>query len=133
MNPRAELERRASQAQSLAESADVLSDLLRGGYAVWVDGSLYEVKQLVARVKGLEIHVFAKEHPPPHFHVKSADVDAVFTVDDCTFLSGNIDGREQRLVRWWYERTRPLLIRTWNATRPTDCPVGPIDEIQPAA
>ena len=128
MNPYEELDRRAREAESLQDSAAVLYDLLSGGYSVWTDGSLYSIKQLVARVKGLQIHVYPNEHSPPHFHVKSPDVDASFTIQDCTFMHGNIDGREQHLVRWWYERSRPQLVAAWNATRPSDCPVGPIRE-----
>jgi len=128
MNPYAVLETRAANARSLQEAAEVLSDLLTGGFAVWTDGSLYNIKQLVARVKGLRIHVYPNEHGPAHFHVISADVDAAFAIDDCTFLRGNIDSREQRLVRWWYDRSRALLIAAWNETRPTDCPVGRIND-----
>jgi hypothetical protein len=126
-DPYAELETWVVEARSLSDAARVLSELLTGGYSVWTDGCLYNIRQLVARVEGIEIHVYANEHPPPHFHVKSADISAVFTIDDCTFVYGNIDGREQRLVKWWYDRARPQLISTWNETRPSDCPVGPID------
>ncbi|MGH8194065.1 MAG: DUF4160 domain-containing protein [Woeseiaceae bacterium] len=122
------LEDRTRELRSLDEAAEIRSELLTGGYSVWTNGSLYEIKQLVARVKGLKIHVYADEHPPPHFHVKSADVDAVFTIDDCTFIRGNIDGRERNLVYWWYQHARAQLVATWNATRPSDCPVGPIAE-----
>lgn len=128
MNPYYELDQRAREAESLQESAAVLSDLLSGGYSVWVDGSLYSIKQLVARVKGLQIHVFANDHAPPHFHVKSPDVNACFTIKDCTFMHGNIDGRERNLIHWWYERSRPQLVAAWNLTRPSDCPVEPISE-----
>jgi hypothetical protein len=126
MIPSNELERLLREATSLQQTAAVLSELLTGGYSIWTDGSLYFIKQLVARVKGIEIHVYSNEHAPPHFHVKSADLDASFAIADCAYLTGNIDGREQRLVRWWYERSRPLLVAAWNASRPTDCPVGPI-------
>lgn len=128
MNPYDMLERYARGATSLDESARVLTELLTGGYSVWTDGTLYNIRQLVARAGALQIHVFADEHPPPHFHVKSQDVDAVFTIDDCTFIRGNIDGREKRLVKWWYDRSRPQLVLAWNSTRPADCPVGPINE-----
>jgi uncharacterized protein DUF4160 len=128
MNPYEQLDRTVTQAKSLQDAAEVLSELLTGGYSVWVDGRLYNIKQLVARVRGIDIHVYSDEHPPPHFHVRSPDIDAVFTIDDCTFIRGNIDGREQRLVKWWYDRARPQLIASWNATRPSDCPVGPINE-----
>lgn len=128
MKLEADLDRELRDATSLEAAAAVLSELLSDGYSVWTDGSLYRIKQLVARVAGLQIHVYAREHAPPHFHVKSADVDATFTVTDCAFLGGNIDSREQRLVRWWYDRSRPLLVAVWNATRPADCPVGPLHE-----
>jgi hypothetical protein len=128
MDPYAELERQARDAKSLDESARVLTELFSGRYSVWTDGSLYNIKQLVARAGALQIHVYADEHPPPHFHVKSPDVDAVFTIDNCMYIRGNIDGREQRLVRWWYDRSRSKLVAAWNATRPADCPVGPINE-----
>ena len=128
MNPYEELDRRAREAQSLDDSAAVLYDLLSGGYSVWIDGSLYSIKQLVARIKGLQIHVYPNEHPPPHFHVRSPDIDASFTIQDCTLMRGNIDSREQKLVHWWYERSRPLIVAAWNAARPSDCPVGFIYE-----
>lgn len=126
MNPYEDLDSRTQSAASLQDSAEVLFELLSGGYSVWTDGSLYNIKQLVARVRGLQIHIYQKEHAPPHFHVISPDIDASFSIQDCTFLQGNIDGREQRLVKWWYERSRPLLVEAWNRTRPGDCQVGPI-------
>ena len=128
MNPYESLERHAKSAESLDDAARVLSELFTGGYSVWHDGQLYSIRQLVGRAEGLHIHVFANEHPPPHFHVKSPDVDAIFTIDDCTFIRGNIDGREKRLVKWWYDRTRPQLVAAWNTTRPANCTVGPINE-----
>lgn len=127
MNRRIDPEDIAEEISTLQDAALLLEAIITGGYSVWTDGTLYNIRQLVARAKGLEIHIYAKEHPPPHFHVKSPDVDAIFTIDDCTFISGNIDGREQRLVKWWYERSRPILIAAWNNSRPSDCTVGPID------
>jgi len=128
VNPNELLERRARGANSLDDAAWVLTILLTEGYSVWTDGTLYNIRQLVGRAGALQIHVYANEHAPPHFHVKSSDVDAVFTIDDCTFIHGNIDGRERKLVKWWYDRTRPQLVAAWNSTRPADCPVGPINE-----
>lgn len=126
MNPYDELERRARETKSLADAVSVLEILLSEGYAVWTDGRLYEIRQLVARVNGLRIEVFSKEHAPPHFHVTSADIDAVFTVADGTFVRGTIDGRSRKLVEWWYARARAVVVSAWNESRPSDCPVGPV-------
>lgn len=126
MNPYELIEKGIAEASSLKDSLNVLEHLLSGGYSVWTDGSLYEVRQLVEEVRGLRIEVFAKEHPPPHFHISGGNIDAVFSIADCQFLEGRIGGRERRLVEWWYQRSRLRLIEAWNSTRPSDCPVGPI-------
>lgn len=126
MNPYAELETRIASASSLEEITSVLDTLLSDGYAVWVDGSLYNIKQLVDRVRGMKVEIYAREHPPPHFHVLAADIDATLSLKDGSLLEGHLTGRELRLIEWWYRRSRPLLIRTWNETRAFDCPVGPV-------
>ena len=128
MNPYEEIERSIVEAHSLEEGATALARLLAGGFSVWTDGSLYHVRELVAKVNGLRIRVFAREHPPPHFHVAGSNLDATFSIADCALIEGPIDSRNRRLVEWWYKRSRPLLVRAWNRTRPTDCPVGPLEE-----
>ena len=128
MNPYDELEYRANNSETLEDSTEVLEILLSGGFSVWEDGSLYEIKQLVGKVNGLRIKVFAKEHPPPHFHISGGGIDATFSITDCEHLEGNIGRREKELVAWWYQRSRSTLIQAWNNSRPTDCPVGPVVE-----
>lgn len=114
------------EAHSLEEATAALEHLLSGGYSVTADGRLYNIRQLVARVNGLRIEIFSREHPPPHFHVRGGGVDATFSITDCSLQGGKIGGRERALIEWWFERSRPVLVSTWNSTRPSDCPVGPI-------
>jgi hypothetical protein len=123
-----QIEATAIAARNLQESAEVLQRLLTGPYAVWTDGSLYSIKVLVAQLDGLRIEVHPREHAPPHFHVRGASVDATFTIAECALLHGDVDGRSRRLIEWWYARTRPLLVTTWNESRPADCLLGSIDE-----
>ena len=115
-------------AQNLDELTAVLEQMLSANLDVWEDGTLLNIKQLVAQVKGLRIEFYADEHPPPHFHVRAPGIEATFDLLSCDLLRGTVPGRERRLIEWWHKRGRSLLIRTWNQTRPTDCPVGPIDE-----
>jgi hypothetical protein len=93
-----EIEDRVIKAKSLEESLEVPEMLLSSGYSVWEDGSLYNIKQLVARVNGLKIEVFYREHAPPHFHMSSGDIDATFSITDCEYLQGKIGGTERALV-----------------------------------
>lgn len=121
------IDQKVREVQSLEEATEALANLLSGGYSVTPDGQLYFIRQLVARVNGLKIEVFAREHPPPHFHVSGGGIDATFSIQDCALLEGSIGGRERSLVNWWFERSRPVLVSTWNASRPSNCPVGPVD------
>jgi len=49
-----------------------------------------------------------------------------FAIDDCSLLRGSITDRDQQMVRYWHAQAGPLLVRVWNETRPSDCPIGPI-------
>jgi hypothetical protein len=82
---------------------------------------------IVARVRGLSIKIWADEHPPPHFHVSYQGQDASFSIVDCSRLPG-VKGleRHEYVVREWWENNTSQLIDKWNASRPTDCPVGPV-------
>ena len=128
MTPNDLIEEKVASANDLAAATETLALLLSGGYSVWTDGTLYNIKQLVARVNGLNIEVFAREHPPPHFHISGGGIDATFSLADCAYLKGRIGGRERALVEWWYQRSRSTLVRAWNESRPTNCPVGPMLE-----
>ncbi len=122
------IEKKLAEASSLEDLAEVLKLLLGEGIAVWEDGSLYYIRQLVARINGLRIEIFAREHAPPHFHVHGGGVDAIFSLESCEHLQGTVGRREKALIEWWYLRSRERLIQTWNSTRPSDCPVGKFSE-----
>ncbi len=121
-NPEEEIAR----ATSLENLLKVLEILFDRGYAVDREGRLYLTFVEVARVNGLKIFIRHREHPPPHFHVKSGDVNASFDISTGELLEGKIGNREKGLVQWWHGRARQQLIQVWNQTRPSDCPVGPI-------
>jgi hypothetical protein len=124
-NPNVRLDQSIREAQSLDAASKVLLEILDGGYSIWEDGTLYNVRHLVDRIQSLKIHIYAGDHAPPHFHIAGPDIDAAFTIENCTLLKGRMKGKKQQLVRWWYERSRPLLVKTWNETRPGDSTVGP--------
>lgn len=94
------------------------------------DGTVHLVgqRQLVGRIDGLAITVLPREHAPPHFHLLGPDINAAFSILDGAHLVGDINTKQRKAVAFWYERSRSLLIRHWNETRPADCPVGPIVE-----
>ena len=78
---------------------------------------------LVDQIGGLKVEVFANEHPPPHFRVKYAGDTANFKIDDCSKINGGLD-KWYRNIRKWHGANKETLIKAWDETRPTDCPVG---------
>jgi hypothetical protein len=87
-------------------------------------GRLEKVR--VDRVADLRIEIHIDEHPPPHFHVSGDGIDASFSIEDGSPLTGNLKPVHARRVRSWYKHSRSKLIDIWNKTRPGDCSVGPI-------
>ena len=85
-------------------------------------------RALVEKINGIKIEIYPREHGQPHFHVLADRVDAKFNIMDGAFIEGSITSSARNLIVFWYQTGRPKLIETWNKTRPTDCPVGPIHE-----
>jgi hypothetical protein len=91
---------------------------------VWTDGKLLLTKALVERLDRLKIEIRIREHAPPHFHVTAPGIDASFTIENCALLRGTISGHDRQLIEYWHKTGR-----RWNETRPSNCPVGPIEDI----
>ncbi|MBV1929382.1 MAG: DUF4160 domain-containing protein [Gammaproteobacteria bacterium] len=113
----------------IQEYAEWLESIIHGQCSILEedDGGeliLTEIRQLVARVNGLKIEIYSNEHPPPHFHVKSPNIDASFSIDDCSKLNGNIERGDLKKIEYWHKRAKDLLIKHWNESRPTNCVVG---------
>jgi hypothetical protein len=83
------------------------------------------IEFLVDRYHGLKIEVFAREHPPPHFRVSCGAGTGNYRIDNCEQLNGDLRA-EYRVIREWHELNQEKLIKAWNRSRPSDCPVGPI-------
>ncbi len=84
-------------------------------------------KKLIVNLDKIKIYININEHPPPHFHITSPDIDASFTIDNCKQLNGKISNQNLKKIQYWfyYCRGRQKLIDEWNNTRPGNCPVGP--------
>jgi hypothetical protein len=85
------------------------------------------IKWLVDEYDGLKIVMHFTEHPPPHFAVEYDGESANFSISDCKRLRNNVGlERHESDIRFWWRSHKDLLIREWNRSRPTNCPVGPI-------
>lgn len=89
------------------------------GEAILVDS-----KQVVHRLEGLKIEIRSNEHPPPHFHVTSPEVNASFAIADGCQLNGSVSPSALKKIKHWHSHSKSQLIERWNAARPTECTVG---------
>jgi hypothetical protein len=107
---------------SLAD--ELIADFILGPIVQEPDIRLLE-EQTINRFNGLKIQIFSKEHPPPHFRVAFQSSFANFAISDCSMLagSGEIIKYRKNILQWW-RKNKENLIRIWNETRPSDCPVG---------
>jgi hypothetical protein len=120
-----------NELKSFDELAEYLESVLHGPCAIWEDNGkliLVEIKARVDTVHGMKIEIYPKEHTPPHFHVKSATVNASFRIDNCSILDGKISSIDYEKIRYWHQYSKSVLIERWNSLRPTQCIVGPYHE-----
>lgn len=91
------------------------------------NGEVYVVETRVRLdvVSGYKVEIYPDEHPPPHFHiVKDSRRLAAYTISDCRRLSGNLPSGIERKIRFWHERARDKLSKSWSDTRPGECDAG---------
>jgi hypothetical protein len=109
------------------ELVEELRTDFRHGPIINDQGQRFLIEEEIDRFKGLVIHIFGLDHPPPHFCVRYQGESANFNIETGDRLPNNrgLETYERNIRKWW-KKNREKLIDRWNATRPTDCPVGPI-------
>ncbi len=92
----------------------------------FINGELFESRELIAKFGNVKLEIYPDEHPPPHFHVKNPDFNVSIDIIHCRIIKGSLDSRIYKKIKYFHKENKDLLIETWNRTRPSDCPVGPI-------
>ena len=81
-----------------------------------VDNSI--IKERIETIGRMQIIIYSNDHEPPHFHVKSKDneVDAKFTIQDCTLISGNIGTKDLKRINAFHRdiKTQKVMEMIWN-------------------
>lgn len=76
----------------------------------------------------MSFSVHPGEHPPPHFTVYYNGETASFEILTGKRLAGQKGlEKEEKKIQKCYKENRCLIIKDWNRTRPSDCPVGKVD------
>ncbi len=71
----------------------------------------------LSRFYGIIIYMFAKDHPPPHFHAKYNEHKALVDVHSGEIIKGHLPRRALRLVQDWAELYQSELIANWEESQ----------------
>jgi hypothetical protein len=63
---------------------------------------------------GIVISMYVEDHPPPHFHARYGEHEALIRVSDGSVYAGWLPRRALRLVRAWRALHREELEEAWN-------------------
>ncbi len=66
----------------------------------------------ISEFYGIVIEMYFDDHPPPHFHARHGDDDAVLSTDG-ELLAGSLLARSLRLVERWVRLHRDELLANW--------------------
>jgi hypothetical protein len=68
---------------------------------------------LVAIVEGVRITIYPDDHPPPHFHAKIAEHEALISIASGDVLEGSLPRPKMTLVMNWYMAHRDEIAYLW--------------------
>jgi hypothetical protein len=81
----------------------------------------------VSEFYGIEVYLYFRDHPPPHFHAYYGEFEAQIAIETLQVLRGKLPARAMGLVTEWAMLRRNDLRRAWQqASVP-----APIDPIEP--
>ena len=82
---------------------------------------------VVAIVDGVKIEFYPDEHPPPHFHARSAEFVAQIDIRTGKILRGSLPPAKLSRVLTWVVGHKVELMNAWSAVEEMRIP-GKIDD-----
>ncbi len=70
----------------------------------------------------IRIYCAPGEHNPPHFHAYYQDYKAIFDIQKCELIDGNLPKKQTRLVLAWAELHKDELIANWKLASKGELP-----------
>ncbi len=71
---------------------------------------------VIARFYGIIIKMYfsQSEHGIPHFHAIYGEFNAVFSIETCDIIEGDLPNRGKQLVKEWAVKHKTELVRMWH-------------------
>ncbi len=71
----------------------------------------------ISRFYGLVVYMYAKDHFPPHFHIKYGEDNAEVSIETGEIIAGNLPRRAIRLAQDWVELHQIELYQNWSESQ----------------
>ncbi len=68
---------------------------------------------VIARFYGIIIKMYFKEHGISHFHAIYGEYNAVYDIESCEIIEGDLPVRADRMVREWMQKYQAELLEMW--------------------
>jgi len=68
----------------------------------------------VVRLSRCVLYIYANDHNPPHFHVRTSDGDAAIVIETLAVADGTIDRLALKEALQWARDNKDTLFETWN-------------------
>jgi len=77
----------------------------------------------ISEFLGIVIRMYFNDHPPPHFHARYNDFEAVIQIEPLEIMEGTMPRRALGLVLDWAELHRAELLNDWDLCRAQQPPL----------
>ncbi|HOS47685.1 MAG TPA: DUF4160 domain-containing protein [Bacteroidia bacterium] len=57
----------------------------------------------IASFNGVHVHIYSREHLPPHIHVICGDDEAIIRISDAVVLRGRLENSKLTMIRKWMQ------------------------------
>ena len=68
---------------------------------------------LIELWRGIKFKMYFNDHNPPHFHAFYQGSEAVYRIDDCRVMNGNLSPKINKLVHLWWDINKVRLKQEW--------------------
>ena len=69
-------------------------------------------------IDGTKIDVYSREHPPPHFHAKSAEDEELIVIETLETYVGELPKRKRKKVIEWASENQEYLMDNFKRLNP---------------
>lgn len=65
-------------------------------------------------IDGIKVYIYARDHNPPHFHVRIAEYEELIIIESLETYSGEVPKKHRNKIVQWAEQNESYIMKQWN-------------------